>query len=142
MVDFILNFHSGWRYLVILGTVLVAVYFLYALVSKSTKERTDSTILKAWAGLVDIQLTLGIILLALYVLEVDNTSYYGKLTGHWVLGVIAAVVAHGPTIYKRLNGEPNTQTRRMLGLVLPIVVIVLVILGVSAIDRGLFEMTA
>lgn len=141
MVDFIFNFHSGWRYLVIASTVLVALFFLYALATRQTSERQETLAMKIWSGVLDIQVTLGIILLLLYVFEVDNTAYYDKLTGHWVLGLVAAVVGHGAAIYERINGKLNPQTRRILGLVLPIAVFVIIFLGISAIDRGLFEMT-
>lgn len=141
MVDFIFNFHSGWRYLVILSTLLVALFFLYALATRQTSEKQENLALRIWGGLLDVQVTLGIILLVLYLLEVDNTAYYDKLTGHWVLGLVAGFVGHGAVFYKRLNGEPSTQTRRILGLALPIAVFVIVFLGISAIDRGLFEMT-
>lgn len=140
MFDFIFNFHSGWRYVVILATVLVAVYFLYALVTKATSENQEKVVLKWWGRFFDIQVTLGIILLLFYVLT-DDYDYYGKLTGHWVMGLLASMVATSPTIYRWLNGEPSTQTRRMMGVILPIVVFIIIFLGISAIDRGMFEMT-
>lgn len=135
MTDFVLNFHSGWRNLVIIATVFVALFFIYALITKNTKEKQERIALSAWAGIIDVQMTLGIVLLVIYVF--DN-RYYGQLTGHWTLGIISALLAHVPTIYKRLNGAPSAQVRRIMGVALPIIVTITIVLGISAIDRPFF----
>lgn len=139
MYDFFLQFHSGWRFLVILSTVLVALFFLIALVTRQTKERQEVLILKIWAGLVDTQLLLGIILAGVMLL--DGKELYRQLWEHMTMGIIAVLLVHVPTFYKRLNGEPSTQVRRIMGLVLPIVIMAVVVLGILTIRNGIFEMT-
>lgn len=137
MEDFLFNFHAGWRNIVVLATILVLLFFVFALVTKNTQAKQERIALAAWAGVIDVQLALGIVLLVLYTLD---DRYYGQLTGHWTLGVIAAFLAHVPAIYKRLNGEPNEQTRRLMGVGLPIAVFATVYFGLSALPSapGLF----
>ncbi len=139
MVEFFLQFHSGWRFLVILTTVLVAIFFLVALITNRTKERHEIVILKIWTGIVDTQFLLGIILVGVMLL--DGKELYRQLIEHITVGVFVVLVAHAPAIYKRLNGEPSTQTRRIMGLVLPVLMIIMVAIGISALGRGIFEMT-
>lgn len=139
MVDFVYNLHSGWRYLVIAATIFVAVYFLYALTTKNTTARQETSTLRFWTIIVDTQVLLGIILILLYIFD-DNYSVYSELHGHWTTMIIAMLVVHVPAFYRRFNGEPTVQARRIMGLVLPLVLFALVWMGLAAIDRGLFEM--
>jgi|GEM_PF-4167096 len=133
--EFLLEAHGGWRYLVILATVGVMLFFAYALATKNTKEKQESTALKIWAGIMDMQLLLGLVLLIYYFIE---GLHRAQLIGHWTLGIVAVFIAHIPTIYRRLNGKPNAQTRRIMGLVLPILAFLTIYFGLAAIERGLF----
>jgi hypothetical protein len=135
MEDFIREAHSGWRYVVIVATFALALYFAYLLAAKPAAHKRERIALAAWGGILDIQLTLGLVLLALYL---GNDKYYGALMGHWTLGIMAALVGHIPAFYKRLNGEPTVTARRVMGLALPILVFLLVLGGLAAINRPLF----
>jgi hypothetical protein len=135
MRDILLDIHSGWRNIVILATIIVFLFFVYALATKRFTAKQETTALKIWTGVVDLQFLLGILLL---IVTVIDDRYYDKLTGHWIVALIAVTVAHVPAIYKRLNGEPKAQTRRIMGAVLPIIAIVLIIVALSAIDRPIF----
>ena len=134
MQEFFQEFHFGWRYLVLTTTVYVAVYFLFALITNKTHARSEKLTLQIWAGVVDMQLLLGIILLVIYLLD---DRYYDRLTGHWTTMLIAVFMVHVPAFYRRFNGEPTAQVRRIMGLVLPIITFILVAIGLAAIDRGL-----
>ena len=135
MRDILLDIHSGWRNIVILMTLLVLFFFVYALASKRTTAKRETLALRIWTGVVDVQLTLGIVLLAVTLID---DRYYDDLTGHWILGIITAIVAHVPAIYKQLNGEPHALARRIMGVALPIIAIVTIIVGISAINRPIF----
>lgn len=137
-INFFLQFHSGWRFLVFLVTLLTILFFAYALATKSTSAKRETTFLKMWAGVVDMQVTLGIILAALFIID---GRWYGALMGHVVMGMLIMVVGHIPAIYQRLNGEPSAQVRRIMGVALPIAVIVLAIIGILSIRDGVFMMT-
>jgi uncharacterized membrane protein SirB2 len=132
MRDIFLDIHSGWRYIVILATILLFFFFVYAMASKRTTAKQETNALRIWTGVVDVQLLLGIILL---IITIIDGGYHGELTGHWIVALIAVTVAHVPAIYQRLNGEPHAQTRRIMGVVLPVIVIVLIAVAISAIDR-------
>ena len=135
MREILLDLHSGWRYLVILATVLTLIYFVYALATQRFTAKQETTALRIWTGVVDVQLVIGVVLLALTVID---DRYYDNLTGHWIIGLIMVVIVHVPAIYKRLNGEPHAQTRRIMGAALPLISIVLIIVTISAIDRPIF----
>lgn len=137
MIDFLQEFHSGWRYVVIAFTVFLILFFIFALLRKNTRAKLETTLLKVWIGIVDLQILLGILLLGAYL--IDGVELGGEIMGHIVLMLLASTAAHGMAIYQRFNGEPTEQTRRILGVVLPILTMILIYLGVSAIGRGLFE---
>ncbi|MFP4321571.1 MAG: hypothetical protein ACLFTK_03885 [Anaerolineales bacterium] len=140
MVDFLYEAHSGWRWILILGTVALAVFFAYALVTRQTTAPQETRALKLWAGIMDMQLLLGVLLAGVYILGLDEgRSWYSALIGHLTLGILAVVAAHTPAIYSRLNGDPTPQVRRIMGLALPVIVFITMWLGVAAIDRSLFS---
>ncbi|NJL93758.1 MAG: hypothetical protein HC915_08500 [Anaerolineae bacterium] len=64
MIDFLHEFHSGWRYLVILATGLVFIFFAFALITRGTKAKQERIAMAAWAGIVDMQILLGLLLWA------------------------------------------------------------------------------
>lgn len=141
MIEFLQEFHSGWRYLVLLATLLAILYFAYSLFARSTSAAQDYRAYRIWVGIVDVQILLGILLLLAHLLD-NSDWYYDRFTGHWTVMLLALLPAHGMTIYKRLNGEPTPQMRRTLGLVLPIIVLVLMVAGISALGIGVFERLA
>jgi hypothetical protein len=136
IIAFVYQFHSGWRYLVIAITLIVPIFFLLTFVLNNIPPRAERSAMAIWAGFVDVQLLLGIVLLVLYLID---GAFEGQQIGHVVLGILTAVVAHGGTIYRRLNGEPNEQMRRILGIALPILAMLLIFGGVASIERGMFE---
>ncbi len=139
MVEFLFEAHSGWRWLVILATVLLAVFFAYALLTKKTSAPAETRALKIWAGVMDMQLLIGLLLAGAYILEIDEGySWYSALIGHLTLGILAVAAAHTPSIYSRLNGDPTPEVRRIMGLALPVLVFITMWLGVAAIERSLF----
>jgi hypothetical protein len=113
-------------------TVLVFAYFVFSLAKGRFTARQETNALRIWAGVVDVQLLLGIILL---IITIIDGGYRGDLAGHWIVALIAVTVAHVPAIYTRLNGEPNAQTRRIMGIALPIIAFVLIAVAINAIDR-------
>ncbi|NJL93757.1 MAG: hypothetical protein HC915_08495 [Anaerolineae bacterium] len=52
--------------------------------------------------------------------------------------LFAIVVVHAPAIYRRLNGQPSTEVRRIMGVVLPVVLMILVLIGTQSLGIGLF----
>jgi hypothetical protein len=138
LLEFLLQFHSGWRYLVLLTTVLTMLYFAYALATGRTSPKQEGLILRIWPRFIDIQVTLGILLALLFIIE---DRWYSALIGHIVLGLLASVLVNVPAIYKRLNGDPNDTVRRIMGVAVPLATLILIVIGILSIRDGIFEMT-
>ncbi len=136
MVDFFLNFHSGWRYLVLLGTLMVFAYFVYALVSSADSKR-DKLVMTVWAILVDIQVLLGLILFVLYIFD-DAYEIKGQQIGHlFTMLLLVSPTVHFYSIYSKRNPNADLKRLRMIGAVTPIVALVLIIGGILALGGGI-----
>jgi hypothetical protein len=62
-------------------------------------------------------------------------DFYPALIGHIITMVIAAVVAHGSSVYARRSGGDRADQIRLAGLV---VTLVLIVMGILAIGRAVF----
>lgn len=137
MRDFLLNAHGGWRYLVVAFTIFVALYFLYALFTRRTSAKQERIVLSIWTGILDFQLLLGVILLIYYMVE---DLYYSGLAEHWLAGLVAVMIGHVPALFRRrVGGEPTSQGQRLMGVVLPILVLVAIAAALRLFGIGLLE---
>lgn len=118
--------HSGLRYLVLLVGVLALGYFVYALATRNASERTSRILVSSFAGLVDLQVVIGLLMVALGL-------YYPALLGHIFMMVGAAVVAHVAMSLARSSPPDRAVRIRLLGVV---VALVLIVGGIMAIGRS------
>jgi hypothetical protein len=92
MLTILYEAHSGWRYLVILVTILAIVKLLIGLVSRSQWSGLDQGLARALPIVFDIQVLLGL------VLWLANQQWSIPLPSHtWehpVIMLIATAVAH------------------------------------------------
>lgn len=141
MYDFVFNFHSGWRFLVLLALAANVVYFGYMLATKTKQPKRDKLVSTLFAVSVDIQITLGIILLVLVM--VDGNFDAGRHFGHLMPMLLAAPVAHAYTIVgKAVKNQATVEKYQpLVGLLAPIVVLILVIGGLASLELGLFQMS-
>ena len=79
--------HSGLRYLVLLAGVLALGYALYGAVAGRTYDRTMFRLARAFAGLIHLQLLLGVALLF-------TQRFYPALIGH----IMPMVFADAPVL--------------------------------------------
>jgi hypothetical protein len=119
--------HSGLRYLVVLVGILAIVYFAIGLLTKRPAGKPVRIVGSAFVGLLDLQILLGIILVA-------TGRWYPALIGHVVPMLLAAGVAHGLLAANRKRPTPGYT----LPLVAVVVAFALIWLGITAIQRGLF----
>jgi phosphoglycerol transferase MdoB-like AlkP superfamily enzyme len=121
--------HSGLRYLVVLAGLLALVVFLLGQVQKQPFGRFPRVLGTAYAGLVHLQVTLGLTMAAL-------GRWYPALIGHLAMMLLAAV---GLQVALSMN-----KKRPSPGFLLPLVAVAvslaLIAGGVMAIGRGLFQM--
>ncbi len=138
MLSFFQDFHSGWRFLVLLAIVINVVYFAFALLTRSDSKR-DRPMSLLFSITVDVQVLLGVILLVLFI--ADDSFDSGRHIGHLLPMTFVLIPAHAFTVYPRIMGAVSPRTQRLIGLLAPIVALVFIIGGLAAIELGLFEMT-
>ncbi|HET9450811.1 MAG TPA: hypothetical protein VFO83_08020 [Aggregicoccus sp.] len=122
--------HSGLRYLVLLAGLVAIVYFALGLLQKRPYARAVRTVGSIYAGLLDLQILLGLVLVAM-------GRYYPQLIGHFVLMFLATAVLHATLSVNRKRPQPGYK----LPLIGAAVALVLVVAGVLAIRPSLFFMT-
>lgn len=121
--------HSGLRYLVLLAGIVALLFFAYALATHRPAGRGGRIATAAFTGLLDLQIVLGLILMA-------SGIYYGALIGHMVMMLLAAVVAHGASAMARRAGDARREyTIRLVGV---LGALVLIAGGIMSIGRSLF----
>ncbi|MBZ0296206.1 MAG: hypothetical protein K8L99_26845 [Anaerolineae bacterium] len=122
--NFILQAHSGWRWIVILATVVALAWMLVGLLQQRTYDQMARRIMLIFTISIDIQFLLGIILLLLRISQTGLQSVYIE---HTVIMLIALVVAHLTSRWK--SAADNLRYRN--NLIAIIVVLVLVYVGVA-----------
>lgn len=116
--------HSGIRYLVLLAGFATVAYALYGLISKRPYDQTMRRLGGAFAGLLHLQILLGVGLLF-------TRQFYPALGGHIVLMVFAAVVAQlVPSVMRRRPMEERTYAPHLIGALAALAIIVAGILAV------------
>lgn len=130
MTNMLYYAHSGLRYLVLLLGLLVILYHLYAFFTSQREGKPGRIMMSAFVGVLDLQILLGIVLVALGI-------YYPALIGHLAMMVLAAVVGHASAVMaKKSLDVRRAHGIRLLGAV---VTMLLIAGGIMAIGRGLFE---
>ncbi|HEX2093203.1 MAG TPA: hypothetical protein VHG28_12410 [Longimicrobiaceae bacterium] len=124
--------HSGLRYLVLLAGVVALGYLAYGLATRRPHDRPARIVTAVFVGLLDLQLLLGI-------LTLQVRPVYPALTGHIVMMVLAAVAAHGLSVAGKRSAEP--RRRYALSLAGVAVALLLIVGGITAIGRGVFQST-
>lgn len=122
--------HSGLRYLVLLVGLVALAYFVSGLATKRPVGKPVRILGSAFAGLLDLQIVLGLIMVAM-------GRYYPRLIGHIVMMLVAAVLTHVLLVVNRKRPTP--------GYVLPLIAVALALAliagGLMAIGRGLLTHT-
>lgn len=121
--------HSGLRYLVLLAGFAAVAYFAWSAFGGRQPGRASRVLIAVFAGLMDLQIVLGLILVA-------TGLYYPAVLGHMLMMLIAAAVVHVAAVIAR-NAEPPRPDRiRLAGAA---IALVLIALGILSIGRGLFQ---
>lgn len=125
--------HSGVRYLVLLAAVLNLGYALYGLIGRRPYDAAMLRLARAFAGLVHLQILLGIALLF-------SRRFYPALIGHVMMMIFAAVVATlVPAVMRRRDPAARGWLPHLIGTV---VALALIVAGIMAIGRSPLGMTA
>ena len=98
MNNFLLNAHSGLRYLILLGGVLTVLYAAYGTVSGRAYDKTMRILASSFVGTIHLQILLGLALLF-------SGLFQPALTGHLFMMVFAAAAAQIPVSVMRRRPE-------------------------------------
>ena len=121
--------HSGLRYLVLLAGIAALLYFAYAGFANKGNRKTGRSIGAAFCGLLDLQIVLGLVLVA-------TGLFYGALMGHLFMMIIAAVVSHGAMVLGRNQEDESKGNKvRFAGV---LVTLLLIVAGIMSIGRDVF----
>lgn len=124
--------HSGLRFLILLAGVLVILYSSFGLITKRPYDTAMSRLASAFAGLIHLQILLGIALLF-------TGTFYPALIGHlFMMGAAAAVAQATSSVMRRRRDEEKTFAPHLIGTVLALA---LIAGGIAAIGRGILQST-
>ena len=124
----LLQAHSGVRYLILLAGLSVALYALYGIVARRPYDETVRKMAAAFAGLLHLQVLLGLSLLI-------TGQFYPALTGHLMMMVFAAAAAQiVPSVMRRRPVEERSYLPFLVGA---LAALGLIFGGVTAIGRTL-----
>jgi hypothetical protein len=127
MIDGLFHAHSGLRFLVLLAAVVALVVQAMGVFGRREYGRPSRISMAAFTGLLDLQIVLGIAMVAL-------GCFYGALMGHLMMMVLAAGAAHGCSVFARRQADARrAHTVSLVGVVLALAIIVG---GIGAIGRS------
>lgn len=130
-MNILLMIHSIIRWVILLVALVAIVVFLFGWLSRRRYQGMHRGLMSAFSGLMDLQATLGIILLL-----------WGGFTGigfptyrieHGLIMILAAVTAHLSARWK--NAEDALRFRNNLFLI--IASLILVLIGISVLPGSL-----
>jgi hypothetical protein len=127
----LLMIHSILRWVIMLVAVVAIVVFLVSWLRKSHLEGVDRGLMSGFSGLMDLQATIGIVLLLWG--GFGGIGFPAYRIEHGVTMVIAAAVAHMSVRWK--NADDSIRYRNYLFLILAS--LVLVFIGISFLPGGL-----
>ena len=129
MGNFLLNAHSGLRYLILLGGVLTVLYAVYGVVSGRAYDKAVRILATSFAGTIHLQILLGLALLL-------SGRFPPALTGHIFMMVFAAVSAQIPvSVMRRRPEEAKSYLPHGVGA---LVALAIIAAGILAIRPSIF----
>jgi len=129
-MQILLMIHSILRWLIVIAAVIVSVKFALGWLRGGAFQKMDRGLISGFSGLIDLQVTLGIIFLIWNGLA--GAGFPMFRIEHAVTMIIAAVVAHLPARWK--NADDKTRFRNSLFIVLDTLIIIFI--GVVRLPKG------
>ncbi|MGD8406363.1 MAG: hypothetical protein PVJ21_22090 [Anaerolineales bacterium] len=127
-MGFLLTLHSLVRWLIVIVGIVALVKFVIGLVQKSDFDKMDRGLSSGFSGLMDLQVTLG--LLYFLITGFGGMGFPPYRIEHAVTMLIAAGVAHTPSMFKKAANKYAVA----LGAV--VVALLLVYTGVARLPGG------
>jgi hypothetical protein len=126
----LLTIHSYFRWLIVIVAAIAAVKFALGWLRGGVFKGMDRGLTSGFSGLVDLQVTLGLILMIWSGLA--GAGFPMFRIEHAVIMIIAAAVAHLPARWK--NADDKKRFRNSLFIVLDVLIIIFI--GVARLPGG------
>lgn len=130
LLNFLLNLHSGVRWLVMLASVAALVWFALVWLAGLRNEKADRILMAAFNGLLDLQVTLGLVYLIASGMAGAGFPRYRLEHGFTML--VAALVAHLAVRWRKAEVKIRARNNTLL----IVGVLVLVFIGLSFLPRA------
>lgn len=126
----LLFLHSAVRWLIVIAGLIAIIKFLVGWLRKADFQSADRALTSAFAGLMDLNVLLGLIFLVWT--GTTGAGFPRVRIEHSVIMIIAALVAHAPRIWREAPDDKRFRNT----LFAFIASLILVFLGVSLLPGG------
>lgn len=126
----VFNLHSVVRWLVVAVSLISLVWFVLVWLRGTRNEKADRGLMAAFSGLIDLQVTIGLVLILWS--GFAGVGFPRYRLEHAFIMILAAVVAHLSARWR--NAEVRTRARNNVALIVG--VLVLVFIGVALLPQG------
>jgi hypothetical protein len=130
-MDFLFFSHSHFRWIIILVGLVVLIKFLSGWLGKATFKKTDRLLMKIYAGVIDLQVTLGLIYMIWSGLEAAGFPRF-RLE-HAFLMMVVLILVH---LFGRWKTSADAVRFRN-GFFLVLISLILIVAGVLMLPGGL-----
>jgi hypothetical protein len=127
-MGFLLMIHSLVRWLIVIVGLVALVKFAIGLAQKSAFGKMDRGLSSGFSGLMDLQVTLG--LLYFLITGFGGVGFPVFRIEHAVTMLIAAGVAHTPSMFKKATNKYAVALGAIVGT------LILIYIGVSFLPGG------
>jgi hypothetical protein len=124
----LLEIHSILRWIIIILGLLAIIKFLIGMARKSPFGKMDRGLSSGFSGLMDLQVTLG--LLYFLITGFGGVGFPMFRIEHLITMLLAAVVAHAPSMFKKAANKHAVAFYAILGA------LTLVMIGVYRLPGG------
>jgi heme A synthase len=126
MSNFLLNAHSGLRYLILLGGVLTVLYAAFGVAARRPYDKPMRILASSFVGTMHLQILLGLALLF-------SGRFQPALTGHIFMMLFAAAAAQIPvSVMRRRPEEQKSYLPHGIGA---LAALAMIAAGILAIGR-------
>ena len=126
----VLDIHSVVRWLLVAVSLIALVWFALVWLRGTRNEKADRGLMAAFSGLLDLQVTIGLILIVWS--GFAGAGFPRYRIEHAFIMIIAAVVGHMSMRWR--NAEMHIRARNNAALI--VTVLVIVFIGVSLLPQG------
>jgi hypothetical protein len=125
---FLLEIHSFLRWIIVIVGLVAIFKFLIGWGRRGTFDKMDRGLTAGFSGLIDLQVTLG--LLYFLITGFGGVGFPAYRIEHGVTMLVAAVVAHSPSMFKKATNRYAVSFFATLGTM------VLIGIGVALLPGG------